>query len=68
MNTWSITEAKAKFSEVVRRCRKEPQTITVRGVAKAEVISVQEYLRLGGKLPGATSKGRSVVSKRKRNR
>jgi prevent-host-death family protein len=58
MSTWSISEAKAKFSEVVRRAQKEPQTITVRGVVKAEVISVQEYLRLGGKLPPAEKAGR----------
>lgn len=53
MNTWSVTEAKARLSEVIRRCQKERQTITRRGVPVAEMISVEEYLRLGGKLPAA---------------
>jgi len=57
MNTWSITEAKAKLSEVVRRCQKEPQTITRRGVPIAEMISVAEFLRLGGSLPDIGGKG-----------
>ncbi|HEY1631477.1 MAG TPA: type II toxin-antitoxin system Phd/YefM family antitoxin [Rhizomicrobium sp.] len=50
MSTWSISEAKAKLSEVVRRSRNEPQTITVHGVAKADVVSIDEYLRRGGKM------------------
>jgi prevent-host-death family protein len=50
MSTWSISEAKAKLSEVVRRSRKEPQTITIHGVAKADIVSLDEYLRRGGKM------------------
>jgi prevent-host-death family protein len=49
-NTWSLSEAKAKLSEVVRRARKTPQIITVRGVPKVEFISIAEYLRGGGKM------------------
>jgi prevent-host-death family protein len=50
MSTWSISEAKAKLSEVVRRSQKEPQTITIHGIAKADVVSLDEYVRRGGKL------------------
>jgi len=56
MTTWSISEAKAKLSEVVRRCQKEPQMITRRGVPVAEMISVTEFLRLGGRLPDMSGK------------
>jgi len=48
MNTWSVSEAKAKLSEVLRLCQKEPQTITRRGVPVAMMVSVSEYLRMGG--------------------
>ena len=64
MNTWSISEAKAKLSEVVRRCQKEPQTITRRGVPVAEMISVTEFLRLGGRLPGVGDKQRTAKARR----
>jgi prevent-host-death family protein len=53
MNTWSVTEAKARLSEVVRRCQKERQTITRRGIVVAEMLSVAEFRRLGGKLDHA---------------
>jgi len=64
MSSWSISEAKAKLSEVVRRCQKEPQTITRRGVPVAEMISVAEFLRLGGKLPGVERKPHKVRAPR----
>lgn len=57
MSTWSISEAKAKLSEVVRRSQKEPQTITIHGVAKADVVSLDEYLRRGGKMSDLEQKG-----------
>jgi prevent-host-death family protein len=60
MSTWSISEAKAKLSEVVRLCQKEPQTITRRGVPVVEIISAAEYRRLGGKLPDAAKPARKT--------
>jgi prevent-host-death family protein len=63
MNTWSVTEAKARLSEVVRRCQKERQTITRRGVPVAEVISVAEFLRLGGKFESANAGKREARSR-----
>jgi prevent-host-death family protein len=56
MNTWSVSEAKARLSEVVRLCQKERQTITRRGVPVAEVVSFAEYLRLAGKPEAAAPK------------
>jgi prevent-host-death family protein len=38
---WSLQEAKAKFSEVVRRAQTEgPQLVTVHGKAAVEVVAV----------------------------
>jgi prevent-host-death family protein len=65
MSTWSISEAKAKLSEVVRLCQKEPQTITRRGVPVAEIISAAEYRRLGGKLPDAPKPGKPARKTRR---
>ncbi len=45
--TWKITDAKARFSEVVRLARSQgPQTITVRGEKAVVVVSVEEFERL----------------------
>ncbi len=65
MSIWSISEAKAKLSEVVRRCQKEPQTITRHGVPVVEIISAAEYRRLGGKLPVAANTGKSARKARR---
>ena len=44
---WRLEEAKARFSEVVRRARTEgPQHITVRGQDAVVIISVEELARL----------------------
>jgi prevent-host-death family protein len=44
--TWTIAEAKAKFSEVVDRARTDgPQTITRNGRMAAVVVSVDEWER-----------------------
>lgn len=44
---WRLEEAKARFSEVVRRARTEgPQHVTVRGQDAVVVISVEELARL----------------------
>jgi antitoxin Phd len=44
---WNLAEAKARFSEVVRRARNEgPQRVTVRGRDAVVVISAEELERL----------------------
>lgn len=44
---WKLEDAKARFSEVVRRARLEgPQTVTVRGESAVVVIDVRELERL----------------------
>jgi antitoxin Phd len=44
---WRLEEAKARFSEVVRRARTEgPQHVTVRGREAVVVIAVEELARL----------------------
>ncbi|MGD0144789.1 MAG: type II toxin-antitoxin system Phd/YefM family antitoxin [Rhizomicrobium sp.] len=48
MRTWALQDAKARFSEVVRAAKKEPQTITLRGEEAAVVVSADEYHRLKG--------------------
>jgi prevent-host-death family protein len=41
---WALQAAKNRFSEVVRRARREgPQTVTVRGQPVAIVLSVADY-------------------------
>ena len=44
--SWSVSEAKAKLSEVLSRARKAPQQINSRGEPLAVVISQAEYDRL----------------------
>ena len=44
---WKLEDAKAKFSEVVRRARSEgPQRVTVRGEDAVVIISAQELAQL----------------------
>lgn len=46
-NLWKLEDAKAKFSEVVRRANATgPQHVTVRGKEEAVVISARDYQRL----------------------
>lgn len=46
-NTWKLEDAKARFSEVVRRAQSEgPQRVTVRGREAVVVMSVDELDRL----------------------
>lgn len=50
---WQLQDAKARFSEVVRRAgERGPQHVTVNGREKAVVISAAEYVRLRGRLTG----------------
>ena len=45
--TWKLEDAKARFSEVVRRAQSEgPQRVTLRGREAVVVISVDELDRL----------------------
>jgi prevent-host-death family protein len=46
-NLWKLEDAKAKFSEVVRRANASgPQHVTVRGHEEAVVLSARDYARL----------------------
>ncbi len=50
---WSLQDAKARFSEVVRKAKTEgPQQITVHGREEVVVISVEEYRRAKGQPTG----------------
>ena len=47
MSSWPLNEAKAKLSELVdTTVKKGPQFVTVRGVEKVVMISVEEYRKL----------------------
>ncbi|MFB9950446.1 type II toxin-antitoxin system Phd/YefM family antitoxin [Rhizobium puerariae] len=46
-NSWKLEDAKARFSELVRRARSEgPQRVTVRGRESVIVISTEELEKL----------------------
>ncbi len=50
---WPLQDAKARFSELVRRVRSEgPQHVTVHGRDEVVVISAEEFRRLRGDLTG----------------
>ena len=50
---WRLQDAKARFSELVRRVRSEgPQHVTVHGRDEVVVISAEEFRRLKGDLTG----------------
>jgi prevent-host-death family protein len=52
---WLLQDAKARFSELVRRVRSAgPQRVTVHGRDEVVVISAEEYRRLKGDLTGAS--------------
>lgn len=52
---WLLQDAKARFSELVRRVRSEgPQRVTVHGRDEVVVISAEEFRRLKGELSGKT--------------
>ncbi len=47
MEKWQLQEAKNRFSEVVKKARKDgPQIVTRRGTEAVVVISIEEYRRL----------------------
>jgi prevent-host-death family protein len=50
---WALQDAKARFSEVVRKAKTEgPQQITVHGREEVVVVSVEEYRRIKGQPTG----------------
>jgi prevent-host-death family protein len=50
---WALQDAKARFSEVVRKAKTEgPQHITVHGREEVVVVSVEEYRRGKGQPTG----------------
>lgn len=50
---WALQDAKARFSEVVRKAKTEgPQRITVHGREEVVVVSVEEYRRAMGEATG----------------
>lgn len=51
---WRLQDAKAQFSEVVRRARNhEPQRVTVHGQDAVVVIAAEDYDRMRPPLTGA---------------
>src|SRR5580704_2432642 len=51
---WVLQDAKARFSELVRRVRVEgPQHVTVHGRDEVVVVAAEEFRRLKGDLTGA---------------
>jgi len=52
-NHWRLQDAKARFSELVRRVRSEgPQHVTVHGRDEVVVVAAEEFRRLKGDLTG----------------
>jgi prevent-host-death family protein len=50
---WLLQDAKARFSELVRRVRSEgPQHVTVHGRDEVVVVSAEEFRRLKGERRG----------------
>jgi antitoxin Phd len=44
--TWSLQDAKNRFSEVVEAARRKPQTVTKQGKPAVVIVSADEYERL----------------------
>lgn len=50
---WPLQDAKARFSELVRKVRSEgPQHVTVHGRDEVVVIAAEEFRRLKGRVTG----------------
>lgn len=52
--TWSVSQAKARLSEVIAKARRAPQVIESRGEEVAVVLSKAEYERLRSVEPQKT--------------
>jgi prevent-host-death family protein len=51
---WALQDAKARFSELVRRVRSDgPQHVTVHGRDEVVVVTAEEFRRLNGGRTGA---------------
>ncbi|MDB5796149.1 MAG: type toxin-antitoxin system Phd/YefM family antitoxin [Paucimonas sp.] len=51
---WALQDAKARFSELVRRVHSEgPQHVTVHGRDEVVVVTAEEFRRLKGEKTGA---------------
>lgn len=51
---WRLQDAKARFSELVRRVHSEgPQHVTVHGRQEVVVVAAEEFRRLKGSVTGA---------------
>ena len=44
--SWSVQDAKNRFSEVVEAARRAPQTVTKHGKAAVVIVAADEYDRL----------------------
>jgi prevent-host-death family protein len=44
--TWSVQDAKNRFSAVIEAAQREPQTVTKHGKAAAVVVAADEFARL----------------------
>jgi prevent-host-death family protein len=44
--SWSVQDAKNRFSEVIKAARRTPQTVTKHGKPAVVVVNVAEYERL----------------------
>ena len=44
--SWSVQDAKNRFSEVVEAARRKPQTVTKHGKAAVVIVAADEYERL----------------------
>lgn len=50
---WALQDAKARFSEVVRKAKTEgPQRITVHGREEVVIVSAEEFRRVKGQRTG----------------
>jgi antitoxin Phd len=45
-STWSVQDAKNRFSEVVEAARRKPQTVTKHGKPAVVVVAADKYERL----------------------
>ncbi len=45
-HTWSVQDAKNRFSEVVEAARRKPQTVTKHGKPAVVIVAADEYERL----------------------
>jgi len=56
MKSWSVQDAKARFSEMLEAClRRGPQLVTKRGSAAAVLVPIQDWRPLTGE-PAKTLK------------